>query len=142
MSQLPQAYKGERLGLPKDGPGSIATFGRRTVAFAVDAVLSGLVAGLFVAAISSHGGTSTLPRLWSFVPLTVDYLVGILVAGRTVGMNLLRIRLIRVDRDAAVTPWQILIRTILLYLLAPAVIVDRDGRGLHDRAVATAVVNA
>jgi uncharacterized RDD family membrane protein YckC len=34
------------------------------------------------------------------------------------------------------------LRTALLMLLVPAVIVDRDGRGLHDKAAGTVVVRA
>jgi uncharacterized RDD family membrane protein YckC len=35
-----------------------------------------------------------------------------------------------------------LVRTVLLFLLVPAVVFDRDGRGLHDRLSDTAVVRA
>jgi hypothetical protein len=36
----------------------------------------------------------------------------------------------------------VLVRTVLLMLLVPAVIWDRDGRGLHDRLTESAVVRA
>jgi uncharacterized RDD family membrane protein YckC len=36
----------------------------------------------------------------------------------------------------------IVVRTVLLFLLIPAVVVDKDGRGLHDRFTGTAVVRA
>lgn len=130
---LPQAYRGERLGLPEAGPGSIAPTGARLGAFAVDAVASGLVAALFV------GG---LPGSWSLVPFFVDYVVGMLVAGRTLGMYLFGLRVIRVDRAVAVDPARALLRTALLALLVPAVIWDRDTRGLHDRVSDTAVVRS
>jgi len=42
----------------------------------------------------------------------------------------------------AVDPWRAFVRTLLLVLIIPAVITDRDQRGLHDRIVATAVVRA
>jgi uncharacterized RDD family membrane protein YckC len=45
-----------------------------------------------------------------------------------------------VDQDKPVNPWRALLRTFLLVLLIPAVIWDRDGRGLHDRLTDTAVV--
>jgi uncharacterized RDD family membrane protein YckC len=107
----------------------------------VDCIASGLVAALGVA-IARHGGdaASRLPGSWSLVPFAVDYLVGLLVAGRTLGMNLVGIRVIRVDQDKPVNPWRALLRTFLLVLLIPAVIWDRDGRGLHDRLTDTAVV--
>jgi uncharacterized RDD family membrane protein YckC len=142
VSTLPQQYRGERLGLPASGPGSIAEIGPRVVAFIVDCVASGLVAALFVAAIGHRSGSSALPGNWSLIPFAVDYLVGLLVAGRTVGMYLTGIRVIRVDGPLAIDPWRAFIRTLLLILIVPAVITDRDRRGLHDRVSGTAVVKA
>jgi uncharacterized RDD family membrane protein YckC len=57
-------------------------------------------------------------------------------------MNLFGLRLVRVDRTAAVDPGRVILRTFLLFLLVPAVVWDRDGRGLHDRFTDTAVVRA
>ena len=138
----PQAFRGQRLGLPADGPGSIATFSQRAAAFIVDAIASALVAGLFVAIIRHHGGSSALPQNWSLIPFAVDYILGLTFAGRTIGMYLTGIRVIRVDRPAPINPWLGFIRTLLLVIVVPAVIADRDGRGLHDRAVGTVVVRA
>jgi len=137
----PQAFRGERLGLPESGPGSIASTGPRLGAFLVDAVASGLIAALFVHG-SKSGLEHRLPGSWSLIPLAIDYIVGMLVAGRTLGMYLFGLRVIRVDRDLPVNPWRALVRTIALFLLVPAVVWDRDGRGLHDRYTDTAVVNA
>ena len=63
-----------------------------------------------------------------------------LFVGRTLGMYLFGLRIIRVDREEAVNPWRAVLRTLLLMLLVPAVVFDRDGRGLHDRYTDTAVV--
>ncbi|MGH8963548.1 MAG: RDD family protein [Jatrophihabitantaceae bacterium] len=136
----PQAHRGERLGLPSSGPGSLSTAGPRLGAFVVDAVASSLVAALFVQSSGGKGVVGHLPGSWSLIPLAVDYLVGILVAGRTLGMYLFGLRVVRVDQVAAVTPARALARTALLFLLVPALLSDRDGRGLHDRVSATAVV--
>jgi uncharacterized RDD family membrane protein YckC len=57
-------------------------------------------------------------------------------------MNLFGLRVIRVDRRTRVTVLDAIVRTILLGLLVPAVIWDKDGRGLHDRVARTAVVRA
>jgi uncharacterized RDD family membrane protein YckC len=139
----PQAYRGESLGLPSDGPGSLTTTGPRLGAFVVDAIVSSLVAALFVST-GHHGGglADRLPGTWSLIPLALDYIVGTLVAGRTVGMYLFSLRLIRVDRTVAVDPGRAILRTFLLFLLVPALVFDRDGRGLHDRLTETAVVRA
>lgn len=139
----PQAFRGEQIGLPSTGPGSLSTTGQRLGAFAVDALASGLVAALFVS--QDPGGKAfadKLPGSWSLIPLAVDYLVGILVAGRTLGMYLFGMRLIRVERTVPVDPGRIALRTLLLFLFVPAIVFDRDGRGLHDRLTDTAVVRA
>jgi uncharacterized RDD family membrane protein YckC len=136
----PQAYRGARLGLPEQGPGSLATTGQRLGAFLVDAIASGLVAALFVQFAHGRGAVGHLPGSWSLIPFALDYIVGTLVAGRTLGMYLFGLRLVRVDRVAAVDPGRAVARTALLVMLLPAVIWDRDGRGLHDRLTDTAVV--
>jgi uncharacterized RDD family membrane protein YckC len=137
----PQRYRGERLGLPESGPGSLSTTGIRLGAFIVDALASSLVAALFVQAAGGGDGVAGhLPGSWSLIPLAVDYVAGVLFAGRTLGMYLFGLRVIRVDRELPVNPMQIVIRTALLFLLIPALVWDRDGRGLHDRLSTTAVI--
>jgi len=127
-----QRVRGASLGLPADGPGSLAHFGTRAVAFVVDAVLSAFVAGLFTA---PH-----LPGNWSLLALAVIY-VGMLVAfGQTPGMRLLRLRLAHPREGRRLAVWRGVVRTALLFLLVPALLVDADGRGLHDRLTDTAVV--
>ena len=135
----PQAFRGEKLGLPESGPGSIAATGPRLGAFVVDAVASAIVAGLIVQSRGSHG-TDRLPGSWSLIPFAIDYVLGVLFAGRTLGMYLFGLRLVRLDRADAVGPVRAVVRTVLLLLLVPAVIFDKDGRGLHDRITETAVV--
>jgi uncharacterized RDD family membrane protein YckC len=137
-----QRVRGGRLGLPATGPGSIAPTGRRLGALIVDCLASALVAGLFTSSLSHHSGSDALPGSWSLIPFALDYVVGMLVAGRTLGMYLFGLRIIRVDADVAVNPWRACVRTLLLMLLVPAVVFDKDGRGLHDRYTDTAVVRA
>lgn len=145
MTAGAQTYRGERLGLPESGRASLASTGARLGALIVDCVASAFVAALFVGATAEHrpghhGVADRLPGYWSLIPFAVDYVIGLLVAGRTVGMYLFGIRVIRVDRDEAVNPWRALLRTLLLMLFIPAVVFDKDGRGLHDRYTDTAVV--
>lgn len=136
----PQSFRGERLGLAQQGSGSLATIAARMGAFVVDAVASGLVAALFVQFAHGRGAAGHLPGSWSLIPFAIDYVIGSLVAGRTMGMYLFGLRLVRVDRNVAVDPYRAVLRTALLVLLLPAIIWDRDGRGLHDRFTDTAVV--
>ncbi|MCW2778727.1 MAG: transporter, partial [Frankiales bacterium] len=75
------------------------------------------------------------------VVLAVVTIVGLLLAGQTPGMRLLGLRVRRLDGSGlGLVPAAL--RTALLVLLVPAVISDRDGRGLHDRAAGTVVVQA
>jgi uncharacterized RDD family membrane protein YckC len=138
----PQTYRGEQLGLPHAGSGALATTGPRLLSFLVDAAASALVAALFVPHKAGGSFADRLPGSWSLIPFALDYVIGVLVAGRTLGMYLTGLRLIRVSRDTAVDPLRIISRTALLCLLVPALIFDRDGRGLHDRLTDTAVVRA
>jgi uncharacterized RDD family membrane protein YckC len=140
----PQAYRGERLGLPSTGSDSLATTGLRVGAFLVDIIASGLVAAVFIAIAQPHrtGDTARLPGSWSLIPFAVDYIVGLVLGGRTLGMYLFGLRVIRVERPGAIGVLTATERTILLALIVPAVIWDRDGRGLHDRLTSTAVVKA
>jgi uncharacterized RDD family membrane protein YckC len=137
--------RGQRLGLPIEGPGSIAPTGRRLGAFIVDAIAASLVAALFTASVAGHRGTDALPGSWSLIPLALDYLVGLPLAGRTLGMNLFGIRVIAVERanpSARITVMDAAVRTVLLMLLIPALVWDKDGRGLHDRLARTVPVLA
>ena len=84
--------------------------------------------------------TSHLPGNWSLVAFAIDYVGGLLVAGRTLGMYLAGIRVVRVRPDEAVKPLAAIVRTVLLMLLVPALLWDRDRRGLHDRIAETVVV--
>ena len=132
--------RGARLGLPPEGPGSVSSSGRRALAFAVDAIGSGLVARL-VDPVDTSGDLGLTVSTLPVAILAVVYLVGLLLAGQTPGMRLLGIRVARVD-GARLGLVPAALRTALLLLLVPAVITDRDGRGLHDRAGGTVVVRA
>lgn len=132
-TQAAGEYAGQGLGLPADGPGSIARFGRRLVAICVDWALCQLIAVLVFRAELGSGGTG------SFAPLAVFAVENLLLLptlGATVGQRLLGIVIMTVDRRR-VSVVQVLLRTMLLCLAVPALIWDRDGRGLHDKAAAT-----
>ena len=121
-------YPGQRLGRPESGPGSVAGFGARLLAFAVDAVVCDLVAlALF------------RDLTWVTAIFAVQVLVLTTVAGGSVGQLACRLRVRRLDGDPA-SAGRVLVRTLLLLLLVPALVWDRDGRGLHDQAAATVLV--
>ena len=124
--------RGASLGLPGDGPGSLASFGSRVVAFCIDAVGSALVAGLFPA--------PDLPGNWALAAFAVITAGSLMLVGQTPGMQLVGLRLAHPRQGGRLAPWRAVVRTALLCLLVPALVVDADGRGLHDRLTDTAVV--
>ena len=125
-----QEYAGQRLGRPRQGSGSVAPLTRRGAALLVDWLLALLV------------GETLLPGLSSFAPLLVFAVVQVVLVGTLgsgVGHWLLDMRVERPTGGPA-GPLAALVRTLLLVLVVPAVVVDEDGRGLHDRAAGTVVV--
>jgi hypothetical protein len=135
-----QSYRGERLGLTSAGAGSLAPTGRRSLAFAIDLLASGFAAALFVRRRDMPGLAAHLPGQWSLLPLFIEYVLGLTLLGRSFGMCLTGLRVIRVDAPRPIGPLRAAERTVLLMLLVPAIIVDRDFRGLHDRLTSTAVI--
>jgi hypothetical protein len=127
-----QRVRGASLGLPAEGPGSLAGFQSRALAFLVDAIGSALVAGLFTA---PH-----LPGNWALAAFAAITVVTLVVFGQTPGMRLLGLRLAHPRPGQRLAVWRGVVRTALLCLLVPALVVDSDGRGLHDRLTDTAVV--
>jgi uncharacterized RDD family membrane protein YckC len=130
-------FPGQRLGLPSQGPGSAASYGRRGLALFIDWALAWL-AVLFLAKIFGwHLGQGTLLPVAVFA-VQVWLLTGLL--GLTAGKRLLGLRVVRLDGRPVGLLWS-LVRTLLLILVVPALIWDRDCRGLHDRAANTMVIN-
>lgn len=124
-----QSYRGERLGRPRSGPGSVAPVGRRLVALVIDWMLCRLITVGFL----------ELSEWWVPVIFAVEYIVLLSTLGSTVGMRLLGIRVASLSGGAP-GPLGIVVRTLLLLLVVPAVVYDRDTRGLHDRATGTIVL--
>ncbi|MFD3921222.1 RDD family protein [Streptomyces sp. NPDC058595] len=119
-------YRGERLGLPKEGPGSAAPLGRRFGALFVDWALCMLIA---------FGLLADDPQSASNYAIGVLLLMNILTVGTvgsTIGKRLFGLRVISEGRDRLGLGWAV-VRSVLLCLAVPALIWDRDGRGLHDR---------
>ncbi|MGW7817907.1 RDD family protein [Streptomyces puniciscabiei] len=127
-------YRGEQLGLPEEGPNSIARPGRRLGALAVDWGLCLLIAYGLIAD-SYHDAA----QVWAPVILFVLMVLTLGTVGFTPGKRLFGLRVVALD-TGRVNPLRALLRTVLLFLAIPALIWDRDGRGLHDRLARTVEV--
>jgi uncharacterized RDD family membrane protein YckC len=134
-----QQYAGQRLGLPETGPGSAAGWGRRIAALFLDWIASTGAAVLFgydpFATTREQGWLGSAPLLVFLVEASV--LTGL--AGGSFGQQALRMAVVRLD-GRRVTLLQALVRTLLICLVIPPVVFNRDGRGLHDLAVGTVTV--
>ncbi|MFE3600983.1 RDD family protein [Streptomyces sp. NPDC059096] len=120
-------YRGERLGLPEHGPGSVAPLGRRFGALFVDWGVCMLIAyGLLADGDWQASGNWALGVLLVLGVLTVG------TVGFTPGKRLFGLRVIAVN-GGRIGFGRVLVRTVLLCLAVPALIWDRDGRGLHDQ---------
>jgi uncharacterized RDD family membrane protein YckC len=129
--------RGVRLGLPAEGPGSVSGFGPRLLAFLVDAVVANLLAGIpYLFGVHYHSDQRGVVVFGAFLLME---LVLVATAGQTLGMRVMHVRVMRPDGGLPGFG-AVLLRTVLLGLLIPAVIWDHDGRGLHDRAAGVVVV--
>lgn len=131
---------GSRLGLPADGPGSVASVLQRVLAFALDLAAGVLIGGVVVLFLAD---VSPLQRsLANNVAFAVQVVVLQALAGQSMGMRLVGIRVRRLAGDGPLGLLPALLRTALLVLVIPPLVFDRDHRGLHDRAARTVVVRA
>lgn len=125
-----------RLGLPEIGPGSVAGLGRRIAAFFLDYFASMAVAHLIgqdMDPLSNQFRVLTLEIMFAQIVL-LTALTGSSFGQRLLGMQVSRLDLTRVD------VLRVIARTLMIFMVIPAVVWDRDTRGLHDKALGTVVV--
>lgn len=145
-------YRGNRLGLPENGPGSVPGVMRRLVGLALDwglavllvwgAVSLGLI-GQDLAAAAASGGEEEALALTNFTTLSTLVvfaamnIVLLTLFGTTIGRRIVGVGITATGERT--WPWflSMTVRTLLLCLVIPAVVYDRDTRGLHDRAAGT-----
>ncbi len=160
-------YRGADLGLPKDGPGSIAGGWVRVVALLVDWLIAAGVAFAIVGprqeivnddghVFSAFEVTVQAMAWWQF---GIWFVLGILTVaffGFTPGQYIAGTRVARADLGAergaaeaagtqpraAVGIVRAFFRQLLIPFVVPALINDYNGRAMHDRVTGTAVVRA
>ncbi len=122
-------WPGKKFGLPLDGQRSTPTYLRRVVGLGID---WGIAVGLSVLFFDYNG-------FWTLgIFIILQMLGGLLLAGSPghliTGMRIAPIR------GGALGVLPPLIRPLLVALVIPAVMVDEDQRGVHDRLVGTILV--
>jgi uncharacterized RDD family membrane protein YckC len=128
-SSKPADWPGKRLGLPASGPRSVGRLGRRTLALAIDWGAAVLVSLAFF----RYNEWATLAVFAS------AQVVFLLTANGSVGHLVTGLRVVPLT-GGYLGLWRPFARTALLCVVIPAVIWDRDQRGLHDRLIGTVLV--
>ncbi|GAA3703455.1 RDD family protein [Terrabacter ginsenosidimutans] len=137
-----EQYRGRDLGLPQHGPGSVAGFGIRFVGVLIDWGIASVIArGLFGVPLpfsqppASGGQGFVVLAVFGVMHLLLVGTVGLTIGHRVVGLQVRSL-----GGTGRVLPLQALARTLLLCMFIPAVVWDRDGRGLHDKVPGTVIV--
>lgn len=123
-------YKGERLGLPQAGPGSVAGLGRRFLALLID-----WLACVLISRLVQSEPNPALPLVIFFAEVSLfTALMGSSFGQRIMGIRVVSLATGRLD------PLRCAMRTMLICLVVPPLLFDRDQRGLHDKAVKSVAV--
>jgi RDD family len=132
------AYPGQRLGLPREGRGSLASWRSRVGALIIDWAACMLVAvGFFGTGVITGGGW----RAWMILTIFfVESAVLSWLAGGSFGQLLSRVAVVRLAPQPLGLP-RALLRAFLVSLALPALIISTDRRGLQDLAAGTVVIN-
>jgi uncharacterized RDD family membrane protein YckC len=126
-------YPGQDLGLPETGPGSISSMSRRIVALFIDWLICTFIVIALIRPVQGD------VEIWTLIIFAAQDFILTAFTGFTVGKRLLRIRVARLDGKMIGPVWGGL-RTLLLLTAVLPLLVNRDLRGLHDRASNTVVL--
>jgi hypothetical protein len=122
-------WPGKRLGLPETGPRSVGRLGRRIGALAIDGAIADLIAFAFF----NYDAWAILAIL------AVLQIVFITLLSGSIGHLIVGLRVVPLT-PGWIGVWRPALRTVLLCIVVPALIWDRDQRGLHDKIAGTVLV--
>lgn len=122
-------WPGYRLGLPREGRGSVARPARRIAAVLIDFALSAIL----------YYGFFFGEDFASILIFAIEQIVFLSTLGASIGQLALGLRLVTLTGQHCGF-WRPVVRTLLLSLLIPALIWNSDQRGLHDVFAGTVLV--
>ncbi len=136
FGQLPPSrWPGERLGLPVSGTHSVGRAGRRIGGIAIDwAIAMGI--SLLLAPYESLAYSFYTMALFAILQI-----LAIASLGGSIGHRVFGMRLIGLDGQRPAL-WRVLVRTLLLVVVIPALVWDSDQRGFHDKVAGTVLIRA
>ncbi len=117
------------------GPGVPASLGRRAGAIALDWLLALLLARLVPGAEYGSGdyALATL-AIFAFEIIILTWLTGSSFGQRILGIAVVS------EAGGRLALWRIIVRTLLICIVIPALVYDSQRRGLQDLAVGSRVV--
>ena len=119
-------------------PGQAAGLGRRLGAICIDWALSlGITLLLFrqLAYGSLESNAATL------IVFATEVIILTWLISASFGQRILGMVVVRTD-GTRLSLWRVVVRTLLICVVVPAVIYDKQGRGLHDRAIDSVVLRS
>ena len=135
MSSLPDdpaEYPGQRRGMPESGPGAVAGWGRRVLALVIDWGLSLLAVAAFIGR-DVWGGSGA--QQWATLGVFgLEVWVLTTLVGGSAGQLVTRVAVRRTGGEP-LDILRALLRTVLICLVVPPLVFNRDQQGLHDLAV-------
>jgi hypothetical protein len=127
---------------PGPPPGSVpcvdpAPLGRRVLALVIDWGASMGVVLLILGPGAYIAGDAAFPILAVFF---VEIVLFTWILSGSFGQIITRLAVVRYAGGGRLALWRIALRTLLICLVIPAVVMDKQGRGLQDRAVDSIVI--
>lgn len=119
------------------GPGSNAGFGSRLLAFLIDGVV---LANLLAIVVDGGYHANGRHNFVIYAAFLVIELVFVSLAGQTPGMRVAGVAVLRSNGGGKPSPLWVLVRTLLILPIVPALFTDRHGLAMHDRAANTRTV--
>lgn len=118
------------------GEHSYASVGRRLAALAIDWFASLGIAVLLFREFAYGTPESMLATTGVFF---IEIVIFTYLLGASFGQRLLALRVVNIN-GGRLSLWRIMVRTLLILVVIPPLVMDSDGRGLHDRIVGSHVV--
>jgi uncharacterized RDD family membrane protein YckC len=117
----------------KSGGPIVAPAGRRFLAITIDWLMSWAVGSIFFEQDQGR-------PFWIALVFFLQIFLLTSTTGASAGQRILNLRVLRYPELQPLGIGATLLRTLLILLVIPAVVYDKDGRGLHDRIVGSAVM--
>ncbi|QBI53756.1 RDD family protein [Streptomonospora litoralis] len=130
-------HRGNRLGMPEHGRGSVPGIGRRLAGLVLDWLLCVLVASALTGGPGGDPAATSSTSSAALLLFAAYSAVMLAVFGTTLGKRIVGVEVASAGDRPLPWPVAMVVRTVLLCLVIPAVVYDRDHRGLHDRAAGT-----